>query len=61
MVEYQIVVYDAPIWTVYIHVNKMNGKKYIGITSRNVKRRWKSGYGYHPKKNENPTPFYRAI
>ena len=61
MVEYQIVVYDAPIWTVYMHVNKVNRKKYVGITSRNVKRRWKGGYGYHPRKDEKPTAFYNAI
>lgn len=34
------------IYTVYEHVNKKNGKRYIGITSRDVSVRWKNGYGY---------------
>ena len=36
------------IWKVYVHINKINGKRYVGITSRedpNV--RWKDGNGYH--------------
>lgn len=34
-------------YKVYIHTNKVNGKMYIGITSRqNVKNRWMSGHGY---------------
>lgn len=32
-------------WTVYIHITP-NDKIYVGITSRNVLRRWNSGYGY---------------
>ena len=35
------------IWTVYMHVNKLNNKKYIGITSQPVKIRWgKNGSEY---------------
>ena len=43
-------------WTVYIHINKINNKKYIGITRNNVKERWKNGNGY-----KTQTVFYNAI
>ena len=46
-------------WCVYIHTNKINSKAYIGITSRNIIRRWGSnGNGY--KQDDNPV-FYNAI
>ena len=32
--------------TVYCHVNKINGKRYVGITSYPVSVRWNNGNGY---------------
>ena len=48
---------DNGTWTVYCHINKINGKMYIGITSKeNPNERWRDGKGYHD------TPhFFRAI
>ena len=40
----------------YIHINKINGKCYVGITKRKVLSRWKRGSGYS-KQNV----FYSAI
>ena len=34
------------IYTVYQHRNLKNGKSYIGMTSREPKKRWNSGWGY---------------
>lgn len=48
---------DKPDWKVYVHINKANDKKYVGITSKpNVNHRWRDGRGY----KENPH-FYSAI
>lgn len=34
-------------WTLYCHINKINGKKYVGITSKkNPNSRWRNGLGY---------------
>lgn len=33
-------------WCVYMHENRVNGKKYIGITKQHPERRWQNGYGY---------------
>ena len=44
-------------YCVYIHTNKINGKKYIGQTCQNPpENRWKNGKGY-----SNNTHFTRAI
>ena len=43
-------------YTLYLHTNLFNNKKYVGITSLNPFQRWKNGHGY--KKNEH---FYKAI
>lgn len=48
---------DNKLWTVYVHINKANGKAYVGITSKkNPNSRWNSGRGYW----ENPF-FFSAI
>ena len=33
-------------YKVYMHINKVNGKRYIGITRQEPKRRWQNGCGY---------------
>lgn len=37
---------DDGNYTVYIHTNKANGKRYVGITCKNPKKRWENGSGY---------------
>ncbi|WP_158572950.1 MULTISPECIES: NUMOD3 domain-containing DNA-binding protein [Anaerotruncus] len=43
-------------FTVYMHINKLNGKIYVGMTSQPLSRRFRRGEGY--RKN---IYFYRAI
>lgn len=44
-------------FTVYIHKNKVNDKKYVGITSKeNLNNRWHNGHGY-----EYNSHFWSAI
>ena len=43
-------------YSVYCHTNKVDGKKYIGITSQKPESRWRNGNGY-----KNNKYFYRAI
>lgn len=39
-------------FTVYMHVNRINGKRYIGITHfSNLNRRWENGKGYFRNKH----------
>ena len=38
---------------VYMHINKANGKRYIGITSVNPLDRWQGGCGYYKNKHFN--------
>ena len=33
-------------YLVYIHINKINKKVYVGQTSNSAQERWKNGYGY---------------
>lgn len=43
-------------YCVYVHTNKTNGKRYVGITSMRPEKRWANGRGYR-----NNRLFYRAI
>lgn len=37
-------------YSVYMHTNKENGKKYIGITQLSPEKRWRDGLGYYNNK-----------
>jgi len=43
-------------YKVYVHINKLNNKRYIGITKQSVERRWSNGKHY----SSSPY-FYNAI
>lgn len=47
---------DERKYCVYVHTNKVNGKKYVGVTSMKPEDRWKNGNGY-----PHNTYFTRAI
>lgn len=47
---------DEKKWCVYCHTNKINGKKYFGITCQKPEERWKNGNAY-----KTQTVFWRAI
>ena len=38
-------------FTVYMHINKFNGKRYVGITSIDPIKRWNNGRGYYKNKH----------
>jgi hypothetical protein len=38
-------------YNVYIHTNKVNGKKYVGVTMKSPKVRWANGRGYKNNKH----------
>lgn len=44
------------LYCVYCHINKVNNKKYFGITKTDVNKRWHNGAGY-----KTQLKFYRAI
>ncbi|MBQ1986065.1 MAG: GIY-YIG nuclease family protein [Clostridia bacterium] len=43
-------------YSIYVHVNQINGKMYIGITRQHPEDRWQNGTGYAYN-----THFSRAI
>lgn len=43
-------------WKIYIHINTINNKVYIGQTKQSLKKRWKYGFGY-----KTQSYFYNAI
>lgn len=51
-----LIIIENGDYTVYIHTNQANGKRYVGITRQTVEERWRSGKGYR-----KCILFYRAI
>lgn len=47
-------------YCVYSHTNKINGKKYIGITCQEPIKRWNNRNGYNPY-GKSKSRFYNAI
>ena len=62
MVENQIVVYEQRIWTVYVHTNIINNKKYVGITKQVPQDRWGTNGNRYGKNNKTTkSKFWNAI
>lgn len=55
-IKYKNITRQRNTFKVYMHVNKHNGRKYIGITCEPIKNRWRNGKSY--KVNSH---FYNAI
>lgn len=53
----QLPILWKPLNCLYVHINKLNNKKYFGITCRRPKERWANGRGY----NQTQCAFYNAI
>ena len=43
-------------WLIYLHLNTVNGKVYVGQTCQTLKQRWNSGHGY-----DTQPLFHKAI
>lgn len=50
----------SEMWRLYVHTNKVNGKRYVGITSTTMAKRCHRGEGYKPPV-DGSSPFYNAI
>lgn len=47
---------EERVYKVYMHINLLNGKKYIGLTKQEPEQRWRNGNGY-----KNNIGFWNAI